>query len=231
MTKKKNQEKPEADSDLVPKPIPYIAVGNQSESLSEVVQTRELGHGDLHGGGNMDAGDIAAMNEERAQEIEHVDAPAPEMIFAPGSDMNLPVAALAETVILPRDVDPSAPIGTLNPAHRFFWRGNDINGREHVGSGDNASQCNVAAGLQGSSTCHLRMNPDFIEPEIPPVVVEAPPTPRELNAFYAAGHADGFKFYEDLKALVLSWATEQALSGGVADVDALPMVVYARHNP
>lgn len=150
----------------------------------------------------------------------------------------------SETVVLPRTDSPDlitpptseAPaiskFGTLNPAHKFFWRGNDINGNEYVGSGDNASQCNVDAGLIGSATCHLRLNPDYIEPEVKPVVVDAPATPSELNRFFKAGFDEGHRYFEDLKALILAWASEQHLSsGGVADVDTLPFVIYARHNP
>ncbi len=159
---------------------------------------------------------VTAMNTEAGTEHE-----APE---------NIP-QTFSESLENSLRGTPGNPIGTQNPAHRFFWKGKDINGNEHVGSGDNASQCNVDAGLQGSCTCHLSTNSDFIEPIVAPVVPEAPPTPRELNAFYAAGHVDGLRYFEEIKALILAWATEQALSGGVADVDALPFIVYARHNP
>lgn len=128
----------------------------------------------------------------------------------------------------PSEVAAKAPIGTINPVHKYFWRGNDINGTEHVGSGDDASKCNIEAGLQGSATCHLRNNPDWIDPDPD---IQPTPVPKQLNAFYAAGHADGLRYFEDIKALVLAWATEQNLSGGLPDVEALPFVIYARYNP
>jgi hypothetical protein len=172
----------------------------------------ELGPGDLGAGGDMDAGDIEAMNADKS---------GPENIMQTGAE-NLSNVLRGTT---------ANPIGSINPAHKYFWRGNDINGMEHVGSGDDASKCNVEAGLQGSATCHLRLNPDYVDP----VITEAPeapaPTPRELNAFYAAGHADGLRYFEDIKTLILAWATEQNLSGGLPDVEALPFVIYARYNP
>lgn len=134
------------------------------------------------------------------------------------------------------DLTKPSPIGTQNPAHRFFWRGHDINRREHIGSGDSASQCNVDAGLQGSCTCHLSLNPAFIEPDIALPPTPAPSTsPHDLNAFYnsgyAKGHDDAFRLFEDLKTLVLAWATDQNLSGGMPDAEALPFVQYVRNNP
>jgi len=124
-----------------------------------------------------------------------------------------------------------ALFGTQDKSHRFFWHGKDINGNTYLGSGDSASQCNVDAGLLGSSTCHLTPNPDFIEPPViaPP---DPEPSPTTLNRFYNAGHADALRYFEDLKTLVLAWATEQNLSsGGYPDADALAFVIYARNNP
>ena len=123
---------------------------------------------------------------------------------------------------------PANPIGTINPVHKFHWHGKDISGNHHVGSGDNASKCNVDAGLQGSATCHIALNPDYVDPEDAVASVVAP---VEANQHYQKGHQDGFRYFEDVKALILAWASEQALSGGVQDVDALPFVQYARHNP
>lgn len=194
-----------------------------SESLGDIEATPRpeggeavLGRGDLGAGGDMDAGDIAAMNAERVSEIEHVDVP--KITIEPGG------FALHPT-----------PIGTQNPAHRFFWRGHDINRREHIGSGDSASQCNIDAGLQGSCTCHLSSNPAFIEPVIAPVAEALSPTPHDLNSFYNAGYAKGheeaFRLFEDLKALILVWVTDQNLSGGMPDVETLPFVQYVRNNP
>ncbi len=179
---------------------------------SETVKLSDNEKLGLIGGGDMDA-------------LDYRDEPDTRPI---AMQVNMPIEPE-----ITREVDSfrESAVGFINSSHRFFWEGKDIMDRVHVGSGDNASQCNVDAGLQGSSTCHIRRNPDFIEPEIVEPTKELPPTPRELNAFYKAGHEDGFRYFEDLKALILAWATDQALSGGVPDVDALPFVVYARHNP
>jgi hypothetical protein len=163
-----------------------------------------------------------ALDSQEIVESEATPIPEPEVIPIP------------EPEVIPT-LEPKAVkmlhVGFQDPTHKFFWIGTDINGNTHIGSGNDASKCNVEAGLQGSSTCHLSLNPAYIEPEIPAPAPSTDDSPSELNRFYQAGYQDGLKYFEDLKALVQAWVTEQALSGGVADVDSLPFVVYARHNP
>lgn len=179
----------------------------------------------LVGGGDMDASDYKDAPESgQALTLDEAAKVMDDAIFAP---------ILKQVMSEPLGTKEN-PIGKLDPTHKIFWRGNDINGNEHVGSGNDPSQCNIDAGLQGSATCHLRMNPDYVEPlavtddgnDITP-----DPTPSELNKFYQAGYADGFRYFEDLKALVVAWATEQNLSGGLPDVEALLFVTYCRYNP
>ncbi len=189
----------------------------------------------LIGGGDMDASDYRDIPDNRPlaapvnmpPDVPEVEVPVP--VEASETVFPFPLPGLAPIEDMPQLT--ANTIGTVNPAHKFTWHGKDINGNCYVGSGDSASQCNIDAGLAGSSTCHLEQNPDYVEPLLEPIIENAPPTPSELNKFYTAGHADAMQYFLDLKTLVLAWATEQAMSGGVSDVDALPFVIYARHNP
>lgn len=152
--------------------------------------------------------------------------PLPE----PGTALTLEQAAeFLDRSIAPDVFKTEAP-ESVAPTSRFLWHGKDINGNPFTGTGETSAECYDAAALVGSATCHVDVNPAFVEPYFTEVAPPSEPTPTDLNKFYAAGHAEGFRYFEDLRALVLAWATEQNLSGGLADVDALPFVVYCRYN-
>lgn len=144
----------------------------------------------------------------------------PEPIFTP-EDVAEIEAALLEPA--PNDLSPA-------PVCRFNWHGVDILGNEYKGSADTTAYCLFESQSMGAVTCHMDNNPDFIEPELP----KLPSTnvaPGELHSFFMAGHEEGFRYFEDLKALVLAWATEQNLSGGMSDAESLPFITYCRNNP
>lgn len=116
------------------------------------------------------------------------------------------------------------------PVLRFKWHGKDILGNDHSGQGDTTQDCHDGAAKSGAVTCHMEQNPDFTEPE-PEMLPD--PNAKENNAFYAEGFADGDSAYQDVKALILAWVSDQMLSsnpGMGQDVESLPFVTYVRYN-
>lgn len=116
------------------------------------------------------------------------------------------------------------------PVFRFTWHGKDILGNEYCGNGATTEECHDNANKAGAVHCHMDRNPNFIEPE---AEIQPDPNAKENNSFYAEGFADGDAAYQDVKALILAWVSDQMLSsnpGFAQDVESLPFVTYVRYN-
>ncbi len=184
------------------------------------------------------------MNVEQVTAVAQENDPRPEnpvesdVSSEPPAEVPAAVEeAASATAALPRE---DGPIGTQNPEHRFFWHGRDIMGKEYIGSAMGQRECAEQATAMQSQTCHVSLNPAFVEPAI----VEEPKPDENakleeiaklavsgaINAAYRAGYEDADAAYKDLKALVLAWATEQILAGNMRDTDEPAFVVYARNN-
>jgi hypothetical protein len=124
--------------------------------------------------------------------------------------------------------------GFIDPTHRFFWTGQQPDGTRHYGSAMETAEVYAQVNAIARCSCQVERNPNFIEPEIvQPVPEEKPLSAYTANDFYIRGYADGDAAYQDVKAAILAWVTEQSLSSNLTlgqEIESLPFVQYVRYN-
>jgi hypothetical protein len=210
------------------------------ESIAKIVETEldlEVVKEDILGGSPEPVPPTDGPALDEAFRVEDVKADS-EPTQAEAEELPLAMQEMIEDTIndhlQPQAPDGQRKIGSQDPAHKIHWHGKDMMGNEYLGSGNDARQCNIDAGLLGSCTCHMTLNPAYVEPEAIAAEPEAKPISAfEANDFYRQGYSDGDSAYQDIKALILAWVTDQMVSsspGAAQDVDSIPFVVYARHN-
>ena len=153
---------------------------------------------------------------------------------APSEATQAEVAPTEEEVIEP-SLEPTLVVnGFIDPTHRFFWTGQQPDGTQHYGSAMETAEVYAQVNAIARCSCQVERNPNFIEPEIvQPVPEEKPLSAYTANDFYARGYADGDAAYQDVKAAILAWVTEQTLSSNLTlgqEIESLPFVQYVRYN-